>query len=288
MANYRVGRVGIVPRGAYNATTTYEPLDLVEYNGGSYVNKSGCVSMDPTHTTYWQVSAEKGEIGVQGPKGDTGAMGSQGPKGDTGTVPVPLSMAQVTGLTDALAAKLDKAGGTVTGAIAITAITQATGKTTGALTVAGGLGVAGDVYANRVFGAVWNDYAERRLVDQADVKCGQVVCEVGDGTLAVSGERLQAVPYVVSDTYGFEIGKREKHTQPVAVAGRVLVYVEGRRQDYHVGDVVCASAEGKASKMTRVEIAQYPDRILGVVSTVPDYDTWADVVKVDGRVWIRV
>ena len=288
MANYRVGRVGIVPKGAYSASAAYEPLDLVEYSGASYVNKLACTGMDPTNTTYWQISAQQGATGPQGPKGDTGETGPQGPKGDTGTVPLPLQMAQVSGLSDALAAKLDKAGGTVTGAVAITNATQSTSKTTGAMVVTGGLGVSGDIYANRVFGAVWNDYAERRVVTGANVHCGQVVCEAGDGTLAISTQRLQAVPYVVSDTYGFEIGERQKDTQPVAVAGRVLVHVEGNRQDFHVGDVVCAAPQGKAGKMTREEIAHYPDRILGVVTSVPDYDTWADTVQVDGRVWIRV
>lgn len=47
--------------------------------------------------------------------------------------------------------------------------------------------------------------------------------------------------------------------------------------------------------MTREEIIQWPDRIVGTVSSVPEYETWGggegadrDPVKVNGRIWIKV
>ena len=47
--------------------------------------------------------------------------------------------------------------------------------------------------------------------------------------------------------------------------------------------------------MTREEIIQWPDRIVGTVSSVPTYDTWGggeiadrDPVQVNGRIWIKV
>ena len=48
-------------------------------------------------------------------------------------------------------------------------------------------------------GAAWNDYAERRVC--GNVEPGTVVCENGDGTLSPSKEKLQPLPYVVSDTF---------------------------------------------------------------------------------------
>ena len=39
--------------------------------------------------------------------------------------------------------------------------------------------------------------------------------------------------------------------------------------------------------MTRFEIANYPDRILGIVSELPTYDTWRDI-PVNDRVWITI
>jgi hypothetical protein len=44
--------------------------------------------------------------------------------------------------------------------------------------------------------------------------------------------------------------------------------------------------------MTREEVINWPDRIIGIVSCVPDYEEWGsgdrDPVKVDGRIWIKV
>ena len=44
--------------------------------------------------------------------------------------------------------------------------------------------------------------------------------------------------------------------------------------------------------MTRKEIKKYPDRIVGTVSCVPEYEEWGDgdrgPVKVNGRIWIKV
>ena len=41
--------------------------------------------------------------------------------------------------------------------------------------------------------------------------------------------------------------------------------------------------------MTREEIITYPERIIGTVSAVPDYETWGqNNVSVNGRIWIKV
>ena len=41
--------------------------------------------------------------------------------------------------------------------------------------------------------------------------------------------------------------------------------------------------------MTKQEIKDYPDRIVGVVSEVPSYEIWGEEnIPVNGRVWIRV
>lgn len=48
------GRVLMIPKGEYNAATTYEMLDFVYYNGRSYVCKQTSTGNVPTNTTYWQ------------------------------------------------------------------------------------------------------------------------------------------------------------------------------------------------------------------------------------------
>lgn len=131
-------------------------------------------------------------------------------------------------------------------------------------------------------GAAWNDYAERRQCVSGTF--GQVVCEVGNGTLALSTEKLQALPYVISDTAGMVIGFEGEDYYPVALSGRALVEVDC---EVSIGDVLCAAPNGKATVMTRFEIANYPDRILGIVSELPTYDTWRDI-PVNGRVWITI
>jgi hypothetical protein len=57
--------------------------------------------------------------------------------------------------------------------------------------------------------------------------------------------------------------------------------------DYHAGDTVCAGPNGKVCKMTREEIREYPDRIIGIVSEIPEYEEWNDK-KVNNRIWIKV
>ena len=48
------GRVLIIPKGDYDPAVTYEMLDLVTYNGMSYIAKGTTVNNPPTNTTYWQ------------------------------------------------------------------------------------------------------------------------------------------------------------------------------------------------------------------------------------------
>lgn len=139
-----------------------------------------------------------------------------------------------------------------------------------------------------LYGAVWNDYAEYR--DQENkIKPGYCVRSQRNGKLRLASERLDACDGVVSDTFGFAIGETDECQTPIAVSGRVLVYVYGDREEYEVGDCLCAGPRGLAYKMTREEIKEYPDRIVGIVSEIPDYEVWGTgEVLVDGRIWIRV
>lgn len=144
-----------------------------------------------------------------------------------------------------------------------------------------------------VTGAVWNDYAECR---ESDIKeAGYVLSETGKDNLIKTTKRLQHFAGVSSDTWGFSQGETKKAKTPIAVAGRVLVYPYRDRSEYKPGDCVCAAPGGTVDIMTREEIISYPDRIVGTVSCVPDYEEWGggeladrDSVKVNGRIWIKV
>lgn len=111
-------RIAPVPKGDFSTETSYSPLDIVHYNGASYI----CVAAHNGEWAdgNWQLLCEDGSQGAEGtaasitigetttgepgtnaqvtnsgsetavvlnftiPKGEQGAQGIQGPKGDTG------------------------------------------------------------------------------------------------------------------------------------------------------------------------------------------------------------
>lgn len=87
----KLGRVSIVPRGAYDPTTEYHWLDIVQYAGSSFlVLKENITGVTPVDGDNYMLVAEKGDQGVQGiqgiqgVQGDKGDTGDKGDKGDTG------------------------------------------------------------------------------------------------------------------------------------------------------------------------------------------------------------
>lgn len=179
-------------------------------------------------------------------------------------------------------------GGTVTGVTTFSNTTASTSTTTGAVKISGGLGVAKNIYGSKVYGAVWNDYAEYRICDEGFC-AGRVVCENGDDTLSIASERLQPGASIVSDTFGFAIGETEEAKCPIAVSGRVLAFPYEDRNTFIPGEAVCAAPNGTVSRMTREEVREYPERIVGTVSAIPNYAVWGEgKVPVADRIWIKV
>lgn len=157
----------------------------------------------------------------------------------------------------------------------------------GALIVKGGVHVAKQLYASKVYNAVWNDYAECRKAETLEP--GRVVIEDASGEMKLSSERLQPGGSIISDTYGHSMGYTEECQTPVAVAGRVLSYYDGDISMYTIGAAVSTGPNGTVSLMTREEIMAYPDRIVGIVSEIPSYKEWGpEHIKVNGRIWIKI
>ena len=155
---------------------------------------------------------------------------------------------------------------------------------------------AAEFRGNKVYGAVYNDYAEFRETEEA-IEAGRCVYEQGNGKLALSEKRLMRGCELVSDTYGFAIGQSEKAQTPIAVTGRVLAYcLEGQEAaKKFIGYPVCSGPNGTVSIMTEEEEAKYPSRIIGTISEIPNYDQWqcgdkdnSSAVNVNNRIWIRV
>ena len=147
----------------------------------------------------------------------------------------------------------------------------------------------GFTYVSKLYGAVWNDYAEFRQGDT--IEAGHCVIETGDDTLITSTERMMPGANITSDTFGFAIGETEQAKTPIAVSGRVLAYPYESREEFkkNIGRPVCSGPNGTVSIMTDEEYKNKGYCAIGTISAVPDYEEWGTgKVKVNGRVWIKV
>lgn len=270
----------------------------------------------------------QGPTGPTGPQGTAGTTGAQGPAGPTGPIGATYSAdyvgatagaAGVHGLVPAAASSqsanflrgdgtwatvvtdIPDASTTVSGKVntgtqsfagvkTFSDTTDATSTTTGAVRLAGGLGVAKSIRATDVWGANWNDYAEfRQGIDDQFLVAGTCVCENGQDQLVKSKRRLQVGAFIVSDTFGFSIGQTDIARIPVAVSGRVLARTYRNRNKFKVGQPVCAAPNGTVDRMTRLETILFPERIIGTVSCIPTYSNWGEKnVEVNERIWIYI
>ena len=57
------GRVLLIPKGDWNANTTYTGLDWVRHNGAAWVCKNTCTNIEPTeaNTDNWQMMSRDGD-----------------------------------------------------------------------------------------------------------------------------------------------------------------------------------------------------------------------------------
>lgn len=151
----------------------------------------------------------------------------------------------------------------------------------------------GHFYATKVFGAVYNDYAETRKCKNS-ISSGYVVCDDSENCDYVIKNTTRCNPacYLTSDTYGFSIGEQPTYDYDVVyigLCGRVLSYVSEDISELKVGDPLCSDINGKLSKMTELELKEKPYCILGFVSAIPKEDSWGSSnVSTNGRVWVKI
>lgn len=59
MAETKLGKIAMTPKGAWDASTVYEKLDVVRHNGGSWLSKQANTNVEPVEGEYWTAVTEK-------------------------------------------------------------------------------------------------------------------------------------------------------------------------------------------------------------------------------------
>jgi Collagen triple helix repeat (20 copies) len=67
------------PRGTFNADESYQALDIVALNGGSFIARRDFPGVCPGEG--WQLVARQGKSGIAGPRGPQGDQGERGERG---------------------------------------------------------------------------------------------------------------------------------------------------------------------------------------------------------------
>ena len=146
--------------------------------------------------------------------------------------------------------KLSLSGGTLTGPLVGTTITADT------------------ITANKVYGAIWNDYAEwfekENVNDTFDF--GDI-CSWNEKGVVLSAPFDVSVVGVVSNTYGHILGgfpladmeENSKHFVPIGLTGRVNVKVKGAVK---VGDLIISAGNGIGKVDNNASIQQVVGKAL--------------------------
>lgn len=149
-----------------------------------------------------------------------------------------------------VADKLSLSGGTLTGPLVGTTIT------------------ADVITANKVYGAIWNDYAEwfekENVNDTFDF--GDI-CSWNENGVVLSSPSDVRVVGVVSNTYGHILGgfpladmeENSKHFVPIGLTGRVNVKVKGAVK---VGDLIISAGNGIGKVDNNASIQQIVGKAL--------------------------
>ena len=146
--------------------------------------------------------------------------------------------------------KLSLSGGTLTGPLVGTTIT------------------ADVITANKVYGAIWNDYAEWFEKENTNdtFEFGDI-CSWNENGVVLSSPSDVRVVGVVSNTYGYILGgfpladmeKNSKNFVPIGLTGRVNVKVKGTVK---VGDLIISAGNGIGKVDNNASIQQVVGKAL--------------------------
>ena len=102
METKAVGKVSLTPKGEYDANVSYKKLDIVRYDGSSWLVLKNITGVTPTEGMYYMLLSERGEDGHEGPQGPAG------PAGDSVTVDTTLTIEGAAAEAKAVGAKFQE------------------------------------------------------------------------------------------------------------------------------------------------------------------------------------
>jgi hypothetical protein len=153
------------------------------------------------------------------------------------------------------------------------------------------LTVAGDIRATasgKVYGAVWNDFADYLEVDnKVEIEFGKVYVRTKKGETRTSLHPCEkGIIGIASDTFGMSVGKKGKGKKeiPIAVAGIVLAYCD---REYESGTPLTSGRNGIVTKMYWWELIFKPHCLVATFYKPESQKKW-NGVTVNNRHWVKV
>ncbi len=152
----------------------------------------------------------------------------------------------------------------------------------------GGIIPTADLAAERVWNAVWNDYADFQLLNDELIP-GKCYIDTADGA-KICTERCQlSVIGLATDTFAQVVGTRnDQHQVPIAVAGWALAHVD---QEYPCGTPLTNDESGNLAEMSLEEKRDYPERLVAIYKRKEqdsEFGPSGRKVPVNGRHWVKV
>ncbi len=149
--------------------------------------------------------------------------------------------------------------------------------------------VKGHFIAEKIWNAVWNDYADLQLLNDEYIP-GKAYIDTLDGAKLCTQRCQMSVIGIASDTFAHAVGKRSDIKQlPIAVAGWVLAFVD---KEYPCGTPLTNDENGNLTEMTLEEKRNYPERLIGIYKRKEMEEEFgpenSNKIKVNGRHWIKV
>ena len=150
--------------------------------------------------------------------------------------------------------------------------------------------VSGNMYATKVYNAVFNDIADYIEVENQaiDVLPGRVYTIDIDGNADVSKFYCQeGIIGIATDTYGFGVGKDKnsfKKRIPICIGGFVLAYVD---KIYPPGTPLTSGPDGILTEIRIEDKRDFPERIVGTFFKKEVLPEWHGI-NVNNRHWVKV